>query len=71
MVLSWGSGVGVFNYYYNIMIIYKQKDRTHFDDILFDKSQHYINVCLVGNGCGSISCTDKLGSRVADATMTS
>ena len=29
-------GVGVFNYYYNIMIIYKKQNRTHFDDILFD-----------------------------------
>ena len=25
------------------MIIYKQKYRTNYDDILFDKSQHYIN----------------------------
>ena len=38
MVLSICNGVGVFNYYHNIMIIYKQKDKTHFDNILFDNT---------------------------------
>ena len=33
MVLSICHGVGVLNYYHNIMIIYKQKDKTHFDNI--------------------------------------
>ena len=34
-------GFEVFNYYYNIMIIYKQKNITHFDDILFDNTTVY------------------------------
>ena len=38
MVLSICHEVGVFNYYHNIMIIYKQKDKTHFDNILFDNT---------------------------------
>ena len=38
MVLSICHGVGVFNYYHNIMIIYKQKDNTYFDNILFDNT---------------------------------
>ena len=37
-VLSICHGVGVFNYYHNIMIIYKQKDKTHSDNILFDNT---------------------------------
>ena len=35
MVLSICHGVVVFNYYHNIIIIYKQKDKTNFDNILF------------------------------------
>ena len=76
MVLPICHGVGVFNYYHNIMIIYKQKDKTHFDNIII--RQHYINdwflvwwllgsvivwVCLVGNGCGSLSCTEQPGEQ--------
>ena len=38
MVLSICHGVGVFNYYHNIIIIYKQKDKTHFDNTLFDNT---------------------------------
>ena len=39
MVLSICHGVGVFNDYHNIiMIIYKRKDKTHFDNILFDNT---------------------------------
>ena len=68
MVLSICHVVGVFNYYHNIMIIYKQKDKTHFDNILFDNTnindwflvwwlltRVIVWMCLVGNG--SLSCT--------------
>ena len=40
MVLSICDGVGVLNHYHNIMIIYKQKDKTHFDNIIIIRQRY-------------------------------